>query len=152
MMTRLLLVMITCVLFLPTIILILPHNLNKEILVTVLIIGILIIPTTIFLSIKGMYSKETVILQTTSFISEKYGEINLYDIKKMKFETYKGLRIRLYLKNGLVLGISPFNQFKSKASREFIEFYKELELKNKTIANSQQTSPTLKSHSTTTLI
>ena len=136
-MTRMLLIMITCILFLPTIILILPHNLNKEILATVLIIGILIIPITIFLSIKSMYSKETVLLQTTSFISEKYGEINLHDFKKMKFETYKGLRIRLYLKNGLVLGISPFNQFKSKAIREFIEFYKELELKNKTIANSR---------------
>lgn len=134
-MTRLLLTIIPCVLFLPSIILVLPASLNKEILSIIIILYILIILATLFLSLKGLFSKETIEVQTTSFVSKKFGEISLYDVKKMKFETYKGLRIRLYLKNGLVLGISPFNQFKSNAAHQFMEFYHGLKLKYETTAH-----------------
>ena len=136
-MTRLLLTIIPCILILPSIILILPNTISKEILVFVLISGVLIIPITVFLSIRGIYSKESVELHATILISKKFGKIKLYDLKKVKFETYKGLRIRLYLKNGLILGISPYNQFKTKASKEFLEFYNVLRLKNETIANTR---------------
>lgn len=128
-MTRLLLTIIPCILLLPTIILILPDNISKGILSIVLISGALMIPLTMFISLRNLYSKETIELQTTMLISKRYGEINLNDLKKVKFETYKGLRIRLYLTNGQIIGLSPYNQFKANANKTFIEFYKDLKIR-----------------------
>jgi hypothetical protein len=117
--------------------LILPDTITKEILAIVFISGVLMVPIVMFISVRSLYSKEIIELQNTMLISKRYGEINLNDLKKVRFETFKGLRIRLYLKNGLVLGISPYNQFKTDASKTFLDFYKELKLKYESIANTQ---------------
>jgi hypothetical protein len=134
--TRLFLSIIPFVLFLFSIIYLLPHSLNRGIFVKIALLELLTIPLYFFLLLRRIYFKETILLNTVSIISEKFGEIRMSDIKKMKFETYKGLRIRLYLKNGLIVGISPFNQFKSDASRQFNEFYVELKLKYEAIQSS----------------
>lgn len=134
-MTRSLLTIIPCILLLPTIILSLPKNTSKDFFTFILIVGVVLIPILIYLSIKSQYSKETVEMKNASLITVKYGEIHLKDISKIKFETYRGLRIRLYMNNGLVIGISPFNQFSSKASEQFSSFYLELMKRKKESLN-----------------
>ena len=136
-MTRLLLMLIPCILLPPSIILLLPKNISKDLFTVILIVGVLLIPILIYLSIKSQYSNETVEIKNSSLMSVKYGEIHLKDISKIKFEAYKGYRIRLYLSNGLVIGISPFNQFSSKSSHQLNEFYIELMNRKKDIANTR---------------
>lgn len=95
------------------------------------------IPLIMFVSIKSVYSKETIELKNDSFSSKKYGEVKLEDIKKLKLESYKGLKLRIYIKNGFVLGISPYSQFKTKADKEFMNFYIEFVKKYNNVANTK---------------
>lgn len=133
--TRLLLTMFPSIIIPPFFITLLPKGIGiiifASIFIAIILLGILLT----HLSLKNLYSKEIVEINASSIITKKFGEIPLNDIYEIKLKTYKGYRILLYLNNGLVIVISPFEQFKSDAIQQFEEFYKELKRRKKDITN-----------------
>lgn len=129
MMKRVLYISFVFILYFPCIILLLPKNFVNEFFVVFLISGVSLFPLSIFIALKNVYFNETIELCADSLVSRKFGEVKFDDLEKISFNAYRGLSVRLKLKNGFILGISPYSEFKTHASKEFLEFYTELQSK-----------------------
>ncbi len=136
---RLILSIVAYLLILPAIILFLPQNIDKTFLLLIEIIGILLIPLSLFLSLRSSYSKENIELDETSIITKKFGQIKFSDILFWKIESFNGMRIQLHLMNGFKLTITQSNQFSKSANKEFLEFYMNFQKLNK--ATQKQSFP-----------
>lgn len=80
----------------------------------------------LFVSNIRNFSKEEIGLSSGLISSQRYGQIDMREIKKYKLNYYKGLSLIITVKSGQKFIFNPRN-ISSSAKQEFINFFEEFE-------------------------
>ena len=81
----------------------------------------------LFVSNIRNYSKEEIGLSSGLISSQRFGQIDIREIKKYKLNYSKGLSLIITVKSGQKFIFSPRNNISSSAKQEFINFFEEFE-------------------------